>query len=285
LQLFVRVTRRRGGDRWRSGVRSRRRRQHRRRIAWLLAPVLLAMCAVALEHRQRVDGTVEVAGRVPAASIEVAVSGPVAREPVHAVRPTFRYSIIPGGAYSAAELQAAIGSDHVVAQHYEEFDPRRVRLVRLAEPMLAFISYRMGSEVFWTRTRRIIPAGEAVLTDGVHSARARCGNRISDTGGATSLSEPPAEAMETPIDVPLPLVPVGFAARLGAYLPVQERVSVPGGMMLLPPDPHGTVVLPPGIETPHEPEVPVRDAPEPAAAWLLLTGVVAFGVVCRRARA
>ncbi len=139
--------------------------------------------------------------------------------------------------------------------------------------------------MFWTKTRRTIPAGEAVLTDGVQWARARCGNRISDTGGATSVTEPPAEAMETPIDIPLTLVPVAFAAQLGGYVPVQERPSPPPGMILLPPDPHGTVVLPPGIVTPHEPEVPARAAPEPAAMWLLLTGAAAFGLAHRRARA
>ena len=43
------------------------------------------------------------------------------------------------------------------------------------------MSYRIGNQVFWTKRKVALRAGEAILTDGRSKIRARCGNCISDT--------------------------------------------------------------------------------------------------------
>ena len=44
----------------------------------------------------------------------------------------------------------------------------------------AYVSYRSGDRIYWTRERVWLKAGETVLTDGTTTIRARCGNCVSD---------------------------------------------------------------------------------------------------------
>src|SRR5580692_6417328 len=111
----------------------------------------------------------------------------------------YPYSVIPGGVRNSAELRNAVAHDDVVARHYSDFDLREVRVTRLQEVRAVFVSYRVGSQIFWTKNRLSLPAGETVLTDGEHMARTRCGNRISEAPVGPVLSnEPSPEAMEVP---------------------------------------------------------------------------------------
>ena len=111
--------------------------------------------------------------------------------------PVYRYSVIPGGAHNRAELVDAISRDEVVADHYRAVSLERVRAERLTEPRQAYVSYRIGDRVYWTRHKVTIPVGEAILTDGVTTIRARCGNCIASTPQLpTSGSEPLATEFE-----------------------------------------------------------------------------------------
>ena len=129
---------------------------------------------------------------------------------VRALRPAYPYSVIAGGAYSQAELRAAMGRDALVQRHYSNFQTESVRLVVTAADQMQYVSYRQAGRVFWTHKQLRIPRGELVLTDGKHWARARCGNQLAaerppeQTGDAyAGLIEPTAELAMAPPSLPL----------------------------------------------------------------------------------
>jgi hypothetical protein len=173
-------------------------------------------------------------------------------------RAIYRYSIIRGGAYSIEEFENAASSDRVVAAHYANFQRRSMRVETNSADRLAYVSYRVGDAVYWTKNRVRIPAQEEILTDGVHEARARCGNQISMTpqgpilppapepgqppsGSGTGLHEPGADDFDVPDastermlsptrsgtgGAPGPMVPNIFP---GADLGSLSSANAPGG--------------------------------------------------------
>jgi hypothetical protein len=111
----------------------------------------------------------------------------------------YRYSVIRGGAYSAAELYSAMRTDAVVAAHYAGFDRARVHAVEAAAGRKVFVSYRLDDRVYWTKKAVPLETGEVLLSDGAHEARARCGNRVSDTPQQpTSAQALPEERLNEP---------------------------------------------------------------------------------------
>lgn len=115
-------------------------------------------------------------------------------------RKVYPYSVVPGGVKDARELKWAAQHDPVVAAHYAGFDYDRARVVRLTLARTAYISYRIGNKVYWTRHRVSLKKGETVITDGKITARTRCANRVEEVPQqATSQSEPPAAKFEEPV--------------------------------------------------------------------------------------
>lgn len=115
-----------------------------------------------------------------------------------AARPIFNGSVVPGGVYSPAELRAAIERDAVVAAHYGDVRLEQMQAVTLTTGRSAYVSYRKGDRIDWTRERVWLEAGETVLTDGTTMIRARCGNCVSDVmhEGATAVEPAPGELDE-----------------------------------------------------------------------------------------
>jgi hypothetical protein len=114
-------------------------------------------------------------------------------------RPVYPYSVIRGGAYSAAELIEALDRDPVAASHYLVFRRSSVRITKSSFPEPVFLSYRVGSAIYWTSRPVHLPPGETLLTDGQNYARARCGNRISQTPQTpVNDTEPAPETLDTP---------------------------------------------------------------------------------------
>lgn len=114
-------------------------------------------------------------------------------------RAVYPYSVVSGGVRSPAALQHAVSHDPVVAAHYADFKLAKARVVRLPAPKTAFVSYRMGNRVYWTRNKVKLAGGEEVVTDGEHYARARCANRIADSPqGETSPAEPSEAVLDQP---------------------------------------------------------------------------------------
>lgn len=129
----------------------------------------------------------------------------------------YPYSVIPGGVNSSKELAAALRIDSVARGHYAHFNVAAARIVRVAASRKAYVSYRKGDQIFWTRKQVNLHAGETLLSDGEHLARTRCGNRVSEVP-RSPIS--PDEPEETAGDVPVgPRFPVTTTdANLG--LPV-----------------------------------------------------------------
>jgi hypothetical protein len=142
-------------------------------------------------------------------------------------RPVYPYSIVPGGVQDARELKWVAEHDPVVAAHYAGFDYDHARVVRLVLARTAYVSYRIGNKVYWTRHRITLHKGETVITDGKITARARCANRVEEVPRqATSSSEPPAAKFEEPVH------PAAGTAVANPPVPFQSallnRPGVPG---------------------------------------------------------
>jgi hypothetical protein len=137
--------------------------------------------------------------RVRPLTLTVVRPGAVVPAAERALRPNYPYSVIPGGAYSPAELRYSIAKDPVVRAHYADFDLKSARLVTLASDRFQYASFRMRNKVYWTHSKIRILKGEVLLTDGVHFARTRCGNRLCDTSQTeTTTAEPPLQALSLP---------------------------------------------------------------------------------------
>jgi hypothetical protein len=202
-------------------------------------------------------------------------------------RPIYPYSIIPGGVSSAVDLKSAIAKDPVVASHYSEFDLAKARVVRLDKELRAYVSYRMGNNVYWTSHKLVVRAGESILTDGRHLARTRCGNRLSETVvKPINSKEPLISELETPevlgptfsSDGPVVAwIPSGpFAPQApppgsdqGGFIPPFVPIFLGGGSPNFPSHPPKNPI-PPVIPIP--PVVPPSPTPEPSTLLLVATG-------------
>lgn len=224
----------------------------------------------------------------------------------HLGRVLYPYSVIPGGIRSVAELRRAISRDPVVALHYASFNLQRARLIRLRHARLAYVSYRIGNRVYWTKKKLRLARGETVITDGKHIARTRCGNRVSALPEKpVSFQEPSSETLNRPEipptllaydSSPLSLPDLTPPAPAPIPAPIPAPVSAPPvpGTPLLPssnqPSGGGPIFLPPGLffpdggytpKTPQPPPPPVS-VPEPGTLTLLLAGLPAVWFFHRR---
>jgi hypothetical protein len=141
---------------------------------------------------------------------------------------TYPYSIVPGGIKSSEDLRYAALRDYVIRHHYAHFNYSNAQLVRNTEARAVYLSYRIRDRVFWTRKKIRLNIGELLLTDGNITARARCGNQISDVAmPEVSNEEPDEEVLDQPV-VAIDAVP-----------------SMPIRPMLTPPDlPEGVPIAP-----------------------------------------
>jgi hypothetical protein len=248
-------------------------------------------------HRTSTDGNVStVLQQAPSGSDWFALTP----ELDETDRMLYPYSVIPGGVRNSAELRNAVAHDEVVARHYSDFDLREVRVARLQEARAVFVSYRVGSRIFWTKNRLNLPVGETVITDGEHMARTRCGNRISEAPVGPVLNNGPSpEAMEIPAEGGLLAAP-----ELSPELPL---LSPPATAIAAPPPSPGSIYMPivpplfpiggtpssPGIPTgplpppyvPPPPPPPPLSAPEAPQFLMLVAGCACVWLLRRKARA
>jgi len=206
-------------------------------------------------------------------------------------RVVYPYSVVPGGVKSVEELKSAIASDPVVSADYASFDLSNARIIRLDRDRSMHVSYRLGSQVYWTKKELKLAKGETLITDGVHTALTRCGNLISETvSEPISLNEPTVQEMDTPLDpqvtdiqiannVP-PDLPVTQIPSIN--MPPVEKAPPPPAIendpvILRPPDPAGVPSWPAPPPPTH-----VVSVPEPRTLVLLLIGLIALVLLWRR---
>ena len=223
----------------RTGIRRRRTRRYRRNL--LIRRCLIVMVvgffvggfsALALRHfspslfRSTAD-TGPGRQQVEASRERAVLANEESWRPQMEARPIFPYSVVPGGVQDARELKWVAEHDPVVAAHYAGFDYDHARVVRLVLARTAYVSYRIGNHVYWTRRRITLHKGEKVITDGKITARARCANRVEELPQqATSSLEPPVVKFDMPLlpadGTAVELPPVPFMSAL------LNRPGVPG---------------------------------------------------------
>jgi hypothetical protein len=192
----------------------------------------------------------------------------------NAGRKVYPYSVIPGGVQSAADLKNSLTNDSVVAKHYEDFEVERTHVTRLNQDRLLYVSYRLGDRVFWTKKPLLLPKGEAVITDGEHLARTRCGNRLSEApAGPVLAAGPEFEAGPPEVAEAFPGVPELIGPRALPFPPLPT--SAPPTTAVAPPgtplSPGGGVIVPPTIPVPGGGSTPPPvQTPEPQM-WLMLS--------------
>ncbi len=214
--------------------------------------------------------------------------------------PVYPYSVIPGGARNPRELREALSRDAVAANHYADFNVRSAFPTRLPVSRAAYVSYRRGSQIYWTSKKISLPAGELVLCDGKNMVRGRCGNRISDVPRQpTAPYEPTPSTLATPIvpprvamspedlpdDAQFDLSPI--TPMVVAFNPVTSSSEVPRNGIFIPPiycclfpGAHNpTPATPPFPAPPPIIPGPPAGIPEPPSGFLLAIGLVGILVL------
>jgi hypothetical protein len=142
----------------------------------------------------------------------------------------YPYSVVPGGVEGADDLRRAAEHDAIVWRHYARFQFEHARLVRATEAREVYLSYRLRNRIFWTRKKFRLHLGELLLTDGKITARARCGNQVSETPKPDVSEEEPAEDV---LDKPVAeLIPPALPIRSSLLPP-----SLPGANPVSPQGP------------------------------------------------
>jgi hypothetical protein len=200
--------------------RRRRRGSNRRQLLWLVVALCIAGVSVgttAQRVRQRRIATAAEAAQDLWNFDDIADSP--AAQPARLV---YRYSVVPGGVYSATELSEAVKRDPVVDALYRTVSERGVRLETVPANRLAYMSYRIGDQVYWSKHQIALHRGEAILTDGVTTIRGRCGNGIS-------LDPMLPTSEEEPAPVELEALSVGESSLLPSHRLSFELAVMPGG--------------------------------------------------------
>lgn len=195
----------------------------------------------------------------------------------------YRHSVIPGGVHRSSELTSALGRDRFASVHYAKFDAANAYIVHVKAPRAVYVSYRMDDEIYWTKKRVQLFAGEALLTDGKSFVRTRCGNRIADTPQPlVSDREPPPEVLDAVIAPPR-------AARKHTTKSPNNEGALPAPFNGLydrpdnsaPPveTPFPGVFPPPSSAFPTPPRIPVPEdsttaVPEPASFALAMLALI-----------
>ncbi len=194
-------------------------------------------------------------------------------------RIVYPYSVIPGGIRNVLELKNAIANDPVIATHYSGFRIDRARIVILDRTRAIHVSYRIGNQVYWTKRQVNIAKGELLITDGVHTARTRCGNQIAELMPVqVSEKEPSPEQLDTPIEIGINTPSRAANPETLGPIPVPTISKVPPTGETPPNDPSSPVLTNPTPYVPLPGPPPVVHVPEPGTAFLLLTAfpVIAF---------
>ena len=253
------------------------------------------------------SGRTQAENRAPSLS---ALAGPQST-PIHPRnrRLVYPYSVIPGGVSSADELRDAAAHDATVAGHYAGFNYKQARVVQVDRPQLVYLSYRRGTQVYWSSKQASLRPGEKLITDGKITARTRCGNQVSVLPQARTAPDEPLmaeldrpDAVASGIEFPStlnsdllqvdPVMPIGPGPTAGGTLvgPGPPGVSMPfpvglpinGGGACVPTKKNNFCKTAP--PPPPPPPPPPETVPEPGTVVLVLSGAAAVFARFRQKR-
>ena len=224
----------------------RKHRRHRSRNRAFLAVCVFAGIALAIVAL--VGFPIPVPSETQPAALSSEPDGVGSTDFAAALPPreVYKYSVIDGGVYNATELSDAINRDPIVAAHYHAIDTAKVQAEIVNADRLAYMSYRRGDQIYWTKHKVRLRQGETILTDGVTQVRSRCGNCISlEPMQPTAEDEPEMVEFEALTSNPTAL----------PTLPSSPRAfTIPPGLLLPPPfgtapiDPIGPLAIGPIAE-------------------------------------
>jgi len=236
----------------------------------LVCPIIYCVHQIRYKDREVSVASGQVPPSVPVPARSPTFSAYLAPPPGN-LRPTYPYSVIPGGVRTVAELKEAIAHDPLIKAHYQGFDLAKAHVIRLKEDREVYVSYRRGSAIFWTSRKLILHKGETAITDGTNVSRTRCGNRTTDKPSfPRSNPEPTPVTFDTPLLTP-PVFP---------FMPPEPP---PGGFIPFPP---GFVPIFPGGGggLPPQHHRPPTHVPEPGALYLLLATLPFTWLVLKKSR-
>jgi hypothetical protein len=276
-------------------IKRRRSRRHIvvRRLRWLAVFVLAGFSVwLALPDNREAAPLRPFSANGSGASTRLLSStGGIPPPIAHRERPArvvYPYSVIPGGVKSVEELKNAIAKDPVVSAHYAVFHLSRARIIRLDRERSLHVSYRIGNHIYWTKRKLKLAKGETLITDGVHTARTRCGNLISGTMLPPVFpSEPAVREMDTPQDPRDADFQIGSGPQPGPPVTQTPGSGAPPEDGSRPGNGDGPIIFgssgPPGGGPGPTPPTPTPvGAPEPSTLVLLLTGLLALVLLRRR---
>jgi PEP-CTERM motif len=218
--MKVMTTRQTTGDNIQPGPRRRHRRRRRSRAkVWrsILGVGALAAVAVALIAGSGSPRFLARQMRLADITLARTTAQNAALQMASTARKVYPYSVIAGGARTRQELTDAMSRDAVVASHYRSVSTEAVRSEQVKEDRLAYMSYRIGDKIYWTKNKIRLNRGETILTDGVTQIRARCGNCIAmEPMSPTSDSEPEAVQFDALTMADADLAPAGPSGSAGA---------------------------------------------------------------------
>jgi hypothetical protein len=264
---------------------------------------LLVITASALATALALHGLFRLFEWARPLTLAIVIPGGMVTPAERALRPIYPYSVIPGGAYSAEELRRSVANDSVVRDHYKDFNVKDTHVVTLANDRYQYVSFRIKNKVFWTRRKLRIPKGEVLLTDGVHFARTRCGNRLCNAPQSlTTFALPSYRVLSLPNFSPQLLArnevslppgptlaegtpgPTFEISRLAPYVPPAPPLPGPVGNwppinITPPPAPiipgHPFIPVPPNFPpiTTQPPPRSISSVPEPASIYLFVAAL------------
>lgn len=126
-------------------------------------------------------------------------------------RMVYPFSVVAGGVESAAEVQAAVDDDLLIAAHYSAIAVPQLKPVKQVGDVHRYASYRMDGAIYWTSKPVTIKDGELLLTDGATTLRGRCGNMLSETPREPTRHSAFDDAVADELDNPIWL---GYMPRL-----------------------------------------------------------------------
>jgi len=211
--------------------------------------------------------------------------------PENQPRKIYPYSVIPGGIANGEELQSKLKMDKTAARHYSDFQVNRGVLVYARfDRQSAYVSYRIGNRIFWTRKRVRVDPTEILLTDGTYFARTRCGNRLSDTPQKPTAEEEPTEEalLYTPPPISNKLIrfPTEFsdAPPLATVKNILELPKVDFIAALDQPSKPSFLLASGPTYGIAKTRVATENVPEPVSIILLVSGSLLLGFVRFRAK-